>query len=63
MKYFEIKGSPELKYAPKLKNWYGKFDVRRVIFYREIWKSYFYRLYFISISFNFSSGVWGDSNV
>lgn len=30
MKYFEIKDSPELKYAPKLKNWYGKFDVRNI---------------------------------
>lgn len=30
MKYFEIQDSPELKYAPKLKNWYGKFDVRNI---------------------------------
>ena len=30
MKYFEIKDSPELKYATKLKNWYGKFDVRNI---------------------------------
>lgn len=30
MKYFEIQDSPELKYAPKLKNWYGKFDVRDI---------------------------------
>ncbi len=30
MKYFEIQDSPELKYAPKLKDWYGKFDVRDI---------------------------------
>ena len=30
MKYFEIVDSPELKYAPQLKNWYGKFDVRNI---------------------------------
>ena len=30
MKYFEIQDSPELKYAPQLKNWYGKFDVRNI---------------------------------
>lgn len=30
MKYFEIQDSPELTYAPQLKNWYGKFDVRDI---------------------------------
>ncbi|WP_143320605.1 hypothetical protein [Clostridium sp. HBUAS56010] len=30
MKYFEIQDSPELKYAPQLKNWYGTFDVRDI---------------------------------
>jgi hypothetical protein len=30
MKYFEVQNSPELKYAPKLKDWYGKFDVRDI---------------------------------
>lgn len=30
MKYFEIQDSPELKYAPQLKDWYGKFDVRDI---------------------------------
>lgn len=30
MKYFVMQDSPELKYAPKLKNWYGKFDVRNI---------------------------------
>lgn len=30
MKYFEIHDTPELKYAPRLKNWYGKFDVRDI---------------------------------
>lgn len=30
MKYFEIQDTPELKYAPKIKNWYGKFDVRDI---------------------------------
>lgn len=30
MKYFEIQDSPELKYAPQLKDWYGKFDVRNI---------------------------------
>lgn len=30
MKYFEIQDTPELKYAPQIKNWYGKFDVRDI---------------------------------
>ena len=30
MKYFEIQDSPELKYAPQLKDWYGRFDVRNI---------------------------------
>ncbi len=30
MKYFEIQEAPELKYAPQLENWYGKFDVRDI---------------------------------
>ena len=30
MKYFEIQDSPELKYAPQLKDWYGRFDVRDI---------------------------------
>ena len=30
VKYFEIQDSPELKYAPQLKNWYGTFDVRDI---------------------------------
>lgn len=30
MKYFEIQDSPELNYAPQLKNWYGRFDVRDI---------------------------------
>lgn len=30
MKYFELQDTPELLYAPKLKNWYGKFDVRNI---------------------------------
>ena len=30
MKYFEIEDTPELKYAPRIKDWYGKFDVRDV---------------------------------
>lgn len=30
MKYFEIQDTPELKYAPSLKDWYGKFDVRDI---------------------------------
>lgn len=30
MKYFEIQDTPELKYAPRLKNWYGKIDVRDI---------------------------------
>ena len=30
MKYFELQEAPELKYAPQLENWYGKFDVRDI---------------------------------
>lgn len=30
MKYFEIVDAPELKYAPKIQNWYGTFDVRNI---------------------------------
>ena len=30
MKYFELREAPELKYAPQLENWYGKFDVRDI---------------------------------
>ncbi len=30
MKYFEIQDSPELKYAPQLKDWFGRFDVRDI---------------------------------
>ncbi len=30
MKYFEVQDSPELKYAPRIKDWYGKFDVRNI---------------------------------
>lgn len=30
MKYFEVQDTPELKYAPQLKNWYGTFDVRDI---------------------------------
>lgn len=30
MKYFEIQDTPELKYAPRLQNWYGAFDVRDI---------------------------------
>jgi len=30
LKYFEIQEAPELKYAPQLENWYGKFDVRDI---------------------------------
>lgn len=30
MKYFEIVDVPELKYAPKIQNWYGTFDVRNI---------------------------------
>lgn len=30
MKYFEIQDTPELKYAPRLQNWYGTFDVRDI---------------------------------
>lgn len=30
MKYFEIQEAPESKYAPRLENWYGRFDVRDI---------------------------------
>jgi len=30
MKYFEIQSAPETKYAPRLEQWYGKFDVRDI---------------------------------
>lgn len=30
MKFFKIQDSPDLKYCPKLLNWYGKFDVRNI---------------------------------
>ena len=30
MKYFEIVEAPEHKYAPRVKNWYGKIDVRDI---------------------------------
>lgn len=30
MKFFELQEAPELKYAPNLENWYGKFDVRDI---------------------------------
>jgi len=30
MKYFKIQESPDLKYGPRLENWYGKFDVRNI---------------------------------
>ncbi len=30
MKYFEIEDTPELKYAPRIQDWYGKFDVRDI---------------------------------
>lgn len=30
MKYFKLQDTPELKYAPQIKNWYGKFDVRDI---------------------------------
>lgn len=30
MKYFKLQNSPDLKYGPQLKNWYGKFDVRNI---------------------------------
>lgn len=30
MKYFEVQDSPELKYAPRIKDWYGKLDVRNI---------------------------------
>lgn len=30
MKYFLLEDNPELKYAPKIQNWYGAFDVRNI---------------------------------
>ena len=30
MKYFEIGNTPELKYAPQIHGWHGKFDVRDI---------------------------------
>lgn len=30
MKYFILQDSPDLKYCPKISNWYGKFDVRNI---------------------------------
>lgn len=30
MKYFKLQDSPDLKYAPQLANWYGKFDARKI---------------------------------
>lgn len=30
MKYFEVQDTPELKNAPRLMNWYGRFDVRNI---------------------------------
>ena len=30
MKYFEIQEAPESRYAPRLENWYGSFDVRDI---------------------------------
>lgn len=30
MKYFEIEDTSELKYAPQIHGWYGKFDVRDI---------------------------------
>lgn len=29
-KYFEIQETPELKYAPRIKNLFGKFDIRTI---------------------------------
>ena len=29
-KYFEIRDTPELKYAPRVKNLFGKFDIRNI---------------------------------
>lgn len=41
MKYFEIEDTPELKYAPRIHGWYGKFDVRdiKLEFYPKLPKS------------------------
>lgn len=30
MKYFELQDNPDLKYAPRIKNWYGKFDTKNI---------------------------------
>lgn len=30
MKYFELQDNPDLKYAPRIKNWYDKFDTRNI---------------------------------
>lgn len=30
MEYFKLTDTPELEHAPKLKNWYGRFDVRDI---------------------------------
>ena len=30
MRYFELQDPPESKYVPRLKNWYGRFDVRDI---------------------------------
>ena len=29
-KYFELQETPELKYAPRIKNLFGKFDIRTI---------------------------------
>ena len=29
-KYFELQDTPELKYAPRVKNLFGKFDIRNI---------------------------------
>lgn len=30
MKFFELQDNPDLKYAPRIKNWYGKIDTRDI---------------------------------
>lgn len=30
MKYFELQNNPDLKYAPRIKDWYGKIDTRNI---------------------------------
>lgn len=30
LKYFELQDTPELKYAPRIENWFGQFDVRDI---------------------------------